>query len=480
MLDFPKNYFDEEVRSGFKISHMMKCTWAAQLKVLLVIEEICKRHNLQYYAIFGTLLGAVRHKGFIPWDDDMDIAMKREDYIRFFIYAKEELPAGYRILSPYTNKEWEESFSRIVNSNKIDISEERLNEFYGCPFVVGIDIFPLDNLPQNPQIRKVQNNMLEIAQGCTQIMTYLTHCGEKDLEVDDTYKENLAEGIKILSDFTGIKREQGISLSTWLLRMFDAVCMIGNSENSDVVGAFQIQCGNSLTEEITMDSLSQTIKMDFETIALDVPIGYEEVLKNVYGRYRELKFIPSHEYPFYKKQIPVMQGKNIWDEKELNEIMNQNFDDYQLDRYGDADAEPPKEWNAQIDMARQKGKKIILFGTSLIDFMMQEEEYVNRLSRVLEKMVKNKEGILIWWRPDKVAGYIYFYRHPELEKKYNECIQYFKDNDLGILDETDELVRALKRTDIYWGDETIAYNRYLLTGKPCWLREETDLRFVLD
>ena len=72
-----------EVRDGYYVQPMMKRIWAVQLDMLKEIDRICRRHHVNYYGWFGTLLGAVRHHGFIPWDDDLDLAMLREDYERF-------------------------------------------------------------------------------------------------------------------------------------------------------------------------------------------------------------------------------------------------------------------------------------------------------------------------------------------------------------------------------------------------------------
>ena len=69
----PDNFLEGEIRNSFYVESMMKKVWAAQLEVLHEIDRICKKHNITYFADWGTLLGAVRHKGFIPWDDDMDI-----------------------------------------------------------------------------------------------------------------------------------------------------------------------------------------------------------------------------------------------------------------------------------------------------------------------------------------------------------------------------------------------------------------------
>ena len=69
------------------------------LDMLLAIDKVCREHNLCYYLIAGTLLGAVRHKGFVPWDDDADVALPREDYNEFVKHANEWLPERYELVS---------------------------------------------------------------------------------------------------------------------------------------------------------------------------------------------------------------------------------------------------------------------------------------------------------------------------------------------------------------------------------------------
>ena len=91
MLSFSDKYFDGEVRDGFFIESKMKRAWAAQLEVLDEIRRICQANNIRYFADWGTLLGAVRHQGFVPWDDDLDICMLRDDYNRFLEIAPGQL-----------------------------------------------------------------------------------------------------------------------------------------------------------------------------------------------------------------------------------------------------------------------------------------------------------------------------------------------------------------------------------------------------
>lgn len=104
-MQIPEGYLEGEIRDGFYIESMMKKTWAAQMKVLMEVDRVCKKNGIQYFADWGTL-GAVRHHGFVPWDDDMDITMKRPDYNKFCSIAEKEMP-GYNIVNIHTDEGWE-------------------------------------------------------------------------------------------------------------------------------------------------------------------------------------------------------------------------------------------------------------------------------------------------------------------------------------------------------------------------------------
>ena len=157
---FLDEFFQDEVREGFLVEQKMKCAWAAQMEVLKEIDRICKENGIQYFADSGTLLGAVRHKGFIPWDDDIDIAMPRDDYRKFFSIALKELPKGWR----FTNGSeggWA-AYGRVVNGEAYDRGRtERMLHFHGCPYVVGVDIFPLDYVPPVKEEEEAWHLLLE-------------------------------------------------------------------------------------------------------------------------------------------------------------------------------------------------------------------------------------------------------------------------------------------------------------------------------
>ncbi len=118
MLSFPDDFFNDEVREDFLVPEMMKRCWAAHLKILDELQALFNKYGLLYYADFGTLLGAVRHKGIIPWDDDIDISMPRADFMKLLEHA-EEIGGGLVIRSVYNT----ETFGNFhaVATHKTDI-----------------------------------------------------------------------------------------------------------------------------------------------------------------------------------------------------------------------------------------------------------------------------------------------------------------------------------------------------------------------
>ena len=117
---------------------------SCQLLLAAELKRICEKHNVKYFMIAGTLLGAVRHKGFIPWDDDMDIALKRADYNKLLAVLPKELPEGFVVSSFYTDPTHCQPISAVMNTKTIITDPEIRKRFYGCPYIVGVDIVALD------------------------------------------------------------------------------------------------------------------------------------------------------------------------------------------------------------------------------------------------------------------------------------------------------------------------------------------------
>ena len=121
------------------------------LQILLTVDRVCREHQLKYYCWAGTMLGAVRHQGFIPWDDDMDICMPRPDYDRLMQHAQEWLPQPLEALCIETSPTYPGSFAKIVDSSTTLIEREHSDYVAG----IYLDVFPIDGAPASPIARRL-------------------------------------------------------------------------------------------------------------------------------------------------------------------------------------------------------------------------------------------------------------------------------------------------------------------------------------
>ena len=126
------------------------------LKNLLAVDKVCKEHNLRYYIMAGTMLGAVRHKGFIPWDDDIDIAMLRSEYIKFCKACETELDSKQYFLQNHsTDPEYRWGYAKVLKhgTSFVRYGQEHMKMKNG----VNVEILPMDGIPANPMERMLFN-----------------------------------------------------------------------------------------------------------------------------------------------------------------------------------------------------------------------------------------------------------------------------------------------------------------------------------
>ena len=121
--------------------------------ILYDFDSICRKHGIVYSITYGTLLGAVRHKGYIPWDDDIDIMMTRKEYNKFLSYGIGELEKNHKLLSLETTPEYESPLPKIIDTNTILHQLNHIPE--SIDLGVYIDIFLLDKVPINKNIRRI-------------------------------------------------------------------------------------------------------------------------------------------------------------------------------------------------------------------------------------------------------------------------------------------------------------------------------------
>jgi len=293
MAKFDETFFEAEEREGFYIESMMKRAWAAEIEVLEEIDRICRKHGIKYFADGGALLGAVRHKGFIPWDDDIDIAMLREDYERFIWIAKEELPKDFVIadarISPWIHSE----VKAICNGLEIGYEQnERWRRFHGFPFVAGVDIFVLDVLPQKKEQEELQCNLLLF------LRTFKDKIRDKK-----NSEEEIEQTILQIESLLNVRINRDGNIQNEIQKLLDRICRIYETEDSEEITNLYWYLQHD-DYRFKKEWYADSILMPFENLMVPVPKDYEKVLEVTYGKDYMVpkKMTQSHNYPFYKKQ----------------------------------------------------------------------------------------------------------------------------------------------------------------------------------
>lgn len=290
-MHFEESYFEGEEREGFYVEPMMKKAWAAHLEVLQAIDEICTRNKIPYYADWGTLLGAVRHKGYIPWDDDIDISMRRVDYVRFLRVAEKEFTGKLEIVTPASDPTWNSYHARVVNTRKIPLEQSRLEQYHGFPFSAGVDIFIIDNVPLQPAEQETMRILIQ----AVYCLAFAWDNGNM--------KDNM-ESLRMIEEYCNVKFAKDKSCKQQLWVLVDQLASMYWNMGTKVKEVSQMHCFiKKYNMRIPASCYDSVIRMPFENTTIPVPVGYETILTKYYGDYMEPRQgRATHDYPFYKGQ----------------------------------------------------------------------------------------------------------------------------------------------------------------------------------
>lgn len=301
---FIKNINRDEIRDGFLVTSHRKKLWNVQIGLIKEFARICKKHNLRWFAISGTLLGAARHKGFVPWDDDVDVAMLRPDYEKFRKIVASEIKPPYCLDMWYDYRLETDEPSELTDLSLPLISAEQIKNFpvhapffplikikdtrtlfvefpdrKNFPQCIWLDIFPLDSLP--PFEDKKRSLNFEVARV---IYVATVH--------PEFIKNAMQKNQRLIVDYEALKKfiklpykQRGIQLEEFLAKNYFASEHVGDMRNWCIVQSRKFYKSKDFAD----------VKyLPFEKIELPVPIGYESCLKDFYGDWQKPVMYPSH------------------------------------------------------------------------------------------------------------------------------------------------------------------------------------------
>lgn len=266
---------EEEIRNGYTIPAQMKKVWKVQMDLLKKLLEVCEKYGLRIWADGGTLLGTVREHGYIPWDDDIDMAMLREDYDKLVQIAPKEFTHPYFFQCGYTEKVFPFGFSKLRMDGTTAI--ESHPKFRGLHQGIYIDIFPYDSIPDDEEatglLMKEREKQYERIQW---INTFdILHPVRSILHY--RYRFNFQ---KVYNQFED------------LLRAYN----LDNCSNVSCI-SFISDLEHFLRDKHWYDD---TIWMPFEDIQMPVPVGYHQILTKQYGDYLVPRQAGSYHGVFWK------------------------------------------------------------------------------------------------------------------------------------------------------------------------------------
>ena len=256
-----------------------------QLEILEEVSRFCDENDIQYTLYFGSLLGAVRHGGYIPWDDDIDLAMPRvhyEKFVREFCNSS----SNYKIIKYDINKRIYAQFAKISRSDTILIEDADIE----CELGVNIDVFPIDGIPSNTVLRYITLGTLKTLYAIMAIKTV-----RSGLRFRSKMKNAALIFLKLI--FIWISKAQVAMILNYIINAI-------RSEKSEVVMHI---CFDQyrLSDSYLRNLFVVTEKISFENLKVNAIVGREHFLNTHYGDFMTLppleKRVSHHLFRAYKK-----------------------------------------------------------------------------------------------------------------------------------------------------------------------------------
>ncbi len=282
-LQLPNNFLEPEMRDGYLVTKEMKEIWAVELDLLNEFIHVCQKHNLTYYADGGTILGAARHKGMIPWDDDIDVMMFRDDYEKLCQIAPNEFQHPYFFQTEYTDPGSLRSHAQLRNSNTTAILESNLDKSFRFNQGIFLDIFVIDSVPDDEELFDKQLAQAEnFRKKAFRLASYTTR-----YEVLSNKKIKLILK-KLISMLLTCYYKITHRPNKYFVKLEQEISKYNGTNTKRVAKYFDIPM-NKKRRVWDRNYFSDSIELPFEMFSIAVPSGYISILNQFYGSWQEFK-----------------------------------------------------------------------------------------------------------------------------------------------------------------------------------------------
>ena len=259
-----------------------------QLQMLQVVTNICDKYDIKYMLIGGTLFGAIRHDGFIPWDDDVDLGMTRENYDKFATVAPVEFQHNhYFMQTADTDPNFAFSYMKILDTNTYIEEKNNVNDARKGIF---IDIFPFDKVPRQPEIRQAVYNRFKIAD--TAILLRLGY----NVIKTPFRKDPKDKSLDLFMSVAKLKERR------------ENIMRLYNHEPFHHYKNYASQYAYD-KEVLSQRELTELTKHKFENLEVAIPKHYDKILTRMYGDYMELP--PEKNRVAKHIDVVIIDGKHV-------------------------------------------------------------------------------------------------------------------------------------------------------------------------
>lgn len=259
--------YDEDLLEKLKL---------AELNILKDYIKVCDKYNINYFLVYGTAIGAVRHNGFIPWDDDIDVGMLREDYDKFVEVVEQELGQDYILTTPLTMKGYASTVIKLQRKNTKFVPQ--MSRTMKCDLCIHIDIFIYDNFDDDEKIalKKIRQTR-RISQ-----ITFLCGSPYPIIEIGGI-KQVMAKVLCFMAHY--VLKILFISPQR-LYKKFEAISTSANNQQTKYMTSYEDTW--PLKDKLTREDLFPLKEMKFEDIYVKLPNQYDKLLRATYGDYMQL------------------------------------------------------------------------------------------------------------------------------------------------------------------------------------------------